>query len=272
MSVGGDYQRSMIRRGLAGGTIYHRMSQLRMWLAWLDGSDWRTASRHDVESWLDSRELGARARYTSISHLSAFYRWAIREELTGTDPTIVVERPRLPQRLPRPVRREDADAIVTGTADTPLQLAVLLMLDGGLRCVEVARLRWCDVDLEAGTVYVFGKGSRERLVGLPSRLRMALYVSQADAASEYVFGRRVTACRMSQLVNAAIRELGVAEATAHRLRHTYATRLYRVTAGDLRAVQMALGHASVATTQIYAAIDVDRVVSAARLLDDEPAA
>lgn len=265
-----EYRAHMRRRELAAGTIYARCSELRRWMEFA-GEGWADATRHDVERWLDDRPLGPRARYTAISHLSAFYRWAIREELADRDPTAAVERPRLPQRLPRPVPREDVERLLTATAGTDAELAVLLMLDGGLRCVEVSRLTWSDVDLESGTLYVFGKGSRERLVGMPSRLRLALYVAEAERGREpFVFGRKVTAARLSQIVNAAIRDAGV-KATAHRLRHTYATRLYRATSGDLRAVQMSLGHASVATTQIYAAVDVARVVAAAQLLDGEAA-
>lgn len=262
----------MKRRGLADGTIYARMGELRRWLEFM-GCGWRTANRHDVERWLDSRShLSPRASYTAISHLSAFYRWAIREDLADHDPTMSVERPRLPMRLPRPVNHDAANDIVDQADD--LRVAVLLMLDAGLRCCEVTRLRWDDVDLEAGTIYVFGKGSRERMQGMPRRLRMAMYLAAADlgdyrfSPEQYVIGRKVSPGRLSQLLAARFREIGHTGVTAHRLRHTYATRLYKATAGDLRAVQLALGHASVATTQIYAAVDADRVLMSARLLDD----
>lgn len=259
------YVAAMERRGLARGTIYARSAELRRWFVFM-GTAWAMATRRDVERWIDTRShLGLRARYTAISHLSAFYRWAIREDLAAADPTTAVERPRLPQQLPRPVPAELVNRIVAESGE--LTLPALLMLDAGLRCCEVAALRWRDVDLEAGAMYVFGKGARERLVGLPSRLRMALYVAAADSTSEWVIGRQLSACRVSQLVAARFRELGLLGVTAHRLRHTYATRLYRATAGDLRAVQLALGHASVATTQIYAAVDLERVLDAARLLD-----
>ena len=262
-----EYRRAMARRGLARGTVVARMGELGRWLRFI-GDDWSTATRHDVERFMDTRRsLGARARYTAISHLSAFYRWAIREELTLHDPTVAVERPRLPQRLPRPVPAELVEHIVDQADEH--RVAVLLMLDAGLRCCEVSRLRWVDVDLEAGTLYVFGKGARERMIGLPRRLRMVLYLAAADrGSSSYVLGRRVTPERLSQVLGEWFRSIGLVGVTAHRLRHTYATRLYRATGGELRAVQMALGHASVATTQIYAAIDVDRVLATARLLDD----
>lgn len=260
-----QYVAAMGRRGLADGTIYARSCDLRRWIEHV-GVGWTHATRHDVEAWLDARPLGARARYTAISHLSMFYRWAIREEYATVDPTTAVERPRLPRRLPRPVPTSQVERLLSGAAG--LQLAVLLMLDAGLRCCEVARLRWCDVDLEAGTIIVSGKGDRDRLIGLPRRLRMAVYLAQADATSEWVIGRDLTPARVSQLIGQRARDLGLKGVTAHRLRHTYATRLYEATAGDLGAVQIALGHASVSTTQIYAKVDTRRALEAARKLDE----
>jgi len=260
-----SYVAYMRRRGLAGGTIYHRVGELRRWYGHV-GDRWPAATRQDVEAWIDGRPLGARARYSAVSHLSAFYRWAMREELAVGDPTILVDRPRLPARLPRPVPADLVDVLVDGVAGTDLEVPVLLMLDAGLRCIEVARLTWADVDLVDGTLYVYGKGNRERLVGVPRRLRHALYLAQPSAGGGVVIGRAWSPARVSQVLGARFRELGV-DVSAHRLRHTYATRLYRATGGDLRAVQMTLGHASVATTAMYAAIDVDRVTAVAALLD-----
>lgn len=260
-----EYTKSMTRRGLAEGTVYKRQIELRSWFAHV-GVDWAGATRREIDEWLDGRPLGLRARYSSISHLSSFYRWAMREDLAAVDPTAAIERPRLPRRLPRPVPSGQVVKLLTDAGE--LHLPMLLMLDGGLRCCEVARLRWCDVDLEAGTVFVHGKGERDRLVGTPRRLRMALYLAESEATSDYVWGSKVTPARVSQQIGARARELGLAGVTAHRLRHTYATRLYEATGGDLGAVQIALGHASITNTQIYARIDPARALAAARRLDD----
>jgi integrase/recombinase XerD len=254
----------MQRRGLAEGTVYKRQIELRSWLDHV-GHAWATADRRNVDEWLDTRPLGARSRYSAISHLSAFYRWAIRDECATIDPTTAIERPKLPRRLPRPVPSSQVQRLLGDAGE--LTTTMLLMLDGGLRCCEVARLRWCDVDLEAGTMFVRGKGDRDRVVGLPRRLRMALYIAEAEALNEWVAGRDLTPARVSQLVGQRARDVGLVGVTAHRLRHTYATRLYEATAGDLGAVQIALGHASITNTQIYAYVDPVRAVEAARKLD-----
>jgi integrase len=97
---------------------------------------------------------------------------------------------------------------------------------------------------------------------------MAMYLAQADTEVEWVIGRQLTPARVSQMIGQLARQVGLTGVTAHRLRHTYATRLYEATAGDLGAVQLALGHASVTSTQIYAYIDPARALEAARRLDD----
>jgi site-specific recombinase XerD len=260
------YRAAMRRRALAAGTITTRTAELRRWLAWV-GADWSTATRADVERWIDRRPLGARARYCAISHLHAFYVWAIRSELVEHDPTVTVERPRLGQRLPRPIRPDDvAGAIDAASAELAAVLA--LMAWAGLRCCEIAALDWSDVDLTARVVLVHGKGDRDRLVGLPLVAVRALAALDATAGPVYPAAARAAhpAALVSRHVREHLHRCGVT-ASAHRLRHTYATALYRATGGDLLAVQRALGHASVATTAIYAAADPDRALAAARALD-----
>ena len=255
----------MVRRGYARGTIEKRCREVRAFVAHVEasGGRWPDVDRRHVERWLDSRAIAASARYAAVSHLHRFHVWAIREGYCDVDPTQLVERPRIGHRLPRPAREHVVDRLISD-APAPMALALSLMADAGLRCCEVARCRWADVDTVLGLVYVNGKGDRDRMVGMPRRLRRAF--GALDGGGGFVLGRAMTPARVSQLVGAYMREHG-ADATAHQLRHLYATRLYRATAGDLLAVQQALGHASVMSTQIYAQIDPGRAIAAARALE-----
>jgi site-specific recombinase XerD len=252
------------RRGLRPASIYKRGRVVRAWCAYLDerGVSVEAATRFDVEGWLDTSRGAARHRYTLVSHLHMFYVWARRNDYATVDPTELVERPRLERRLPRPARAASVDVAIA-EADPVMRAMLCLMADAGLRCCEVAALRWGDVDLAAGTIYVTGKGGRDRVVGIPSRLAIAL--AALDGIDGPVIGRRRSACRVSQLVGGYLRGAGV-NATAHQLRHLYATRLYAATDGDLLSVQHALGHASVTSTQIYAAIDPGRAIALAQRL------
>jgi integrase/recombinase XerD len=255
-----EYVLAMGRRFLADGTIYARSGEVRRWLAACPG--WVSADTEAIERFLDSRPLGARARYTAISHLHRFYVWAIREGYAAVDPTERIDRPRLPHHLPRPARLGDVELVIAGAPDR-LATVMLLMVDAGLRCCEAARLAWPDIDLDGGVIVVRGKGDRDRMIGLTPRL--AANLAAYDEVDGPVYGRHITAGRLSKLVNRQLRASGV-NVTAHRLRHTFATRAYRLLEGDLLALAQLLGHASVLNTQIYAQVDTAAAAAAIRRL------
>lgn len=261
MRTTAEYRRSMQRRNMRPSSIEKRMSEVRGWLAFA-GDLWTIADDDLVDDYLDTRILGASSRYAAISHLHMFYVWAIRRRLVVEDPTVRIDRPRLPRRLPRPARRADVDAAID-EADEVMTAMLSMMVDAGMRCCEVAVLDWDDVDLVELAIRVTGKGGHERVVGVPDRLARSL--AALNDVEGRVIGRTVTACRVSQLVNSHLRKRGV-RSTAHQLRHLYATRLLSVTGGNLLAVQQALGHASVTSTQIYAQVDPATALAAARSL------
>jgi integrase len=240
-----DWTVAMRRRGLSAGTIEAR-----------HGVDVATARPADVERWLDESPLSASGRYTAVSHLHAFYRWAARAGRVEHDPTVLVERPRVGQRLPRPIHPTDL-AIAVLNARGAMLAALLFGAGCGLRCCEIARLRWDDI--HDGRVRVHGKGGRERVVPLHPELAPAL--EALERSSVYVLpgwqSRQAAnpGLRASQRINAHLRALGIS-ATAHQLRHYAATHAYRAS-HDLRAVQKLLGHASPSTTAIYTAFDTD---------------
>ena len=161
------------------------------------------------------------------------------------------------------MRASDVDVLIHDAG--PRMAATLgLMVDAGLRCAEVAGLDWSDVDLSRRTLFVrAGKGDRDRLVGLPRRLLQLL--AALDTVTGPVIAPAATPGAISQRVRSHMLRRGV-RGSAHRLRHTYATRLLEATQ-DICAVQVALGHALLTTTQIYAAVDPTRAVAAAHKLD-----
>jgi integrase len=198
-----------------------------------------------------------RSRYAAVSHLHQFYLWAMRSEYCAADPTALVIRPRVTPGLPRPANDTDlrlALAISTG----PMRAALMLAAWCGLRCVELARLRWVDVGVDA--IRVTGKGNRDRVLPLPAIVRDAL--DDLDRAGEWVLPWREASDispgrRVSHAIRAHFAQLGC-DTTAHQLRHWCATAAYAAT-GDLAAVQDYLGHASPATTRIYARLDPTRL-------------
>jgi integrase len=204
-------------------------------------------------------------RRSAASAVASFLRWARRNQIACPDPADI-GRPRAVQGVPRPAP-DAAVAAAVASADPDTALMLLLAAECGLRRAEIAGL--AVGDLVADHLIVRGKGRRERILPCPpdigERIRSRdgpwLFPSPRRA------GRPVTPDHVGRRVSAVLPE-GV---TCHRLRHRFASRAYQST-GDIVAVQRALGHASVATTMVYAAPADDalaRVVAAAHV--DRPA-
>lgn len=247
--------------GLAAGTVRARHYQLRRWSKWI-GAAWRDATWRDVEAWVAARDLGPSSASGTVSHLRAFYRWARREGLAdGVDPCADVVSPRIPARLPRPVRDHDV-ARAVGPCTARPELACALMAYAGLRCCEVARLRWSDVDLERCLLFVKGKGDRDAAVPFGPTLR-TLLAAQPDTDGPVIASTRgfpLRADTISHMVGQHLRRLDI-DASAHQLRHYAATTLLE-RCGNVIVVRDFLRHASVATTEIYSRLSPTTVIAA----------
>lgn len=249
------FGRDQERRGLLRTTVAVRRMDLRAFARVLN-RDLFTATRGDIESFLDTRSIGVRARYTWISHLHCFYEWAIDQELTAVDPTARIVRPKLRRGLPRPASSSELSNALKGAA--PIHRCwILLASYQGLRCQEIGGLRREDVlEVEGLLRVVHGKGGHERLLPLHPEVFQALR-SLPMPRHGWVFtapmGGRYSPQYISCNFNRALRDLGV-EATAHQLRHWFGSNLYAQT-HDLRVVQEMMGHASPTTTSIYTAFD-----------------
>lgn len=221
-----------------------------------------TATREDVEAWWHSRaHLSPATRVNELAAVRAFYRWARVWEHRDDDPTLRITAPRVPKGLPRPISRADLRLLLDVLPDD-LRRAVCLGAWAGLRVSEAAALEWADVDTEVRRIRVLGKGSKTRMVGLSPILLDALL---PDTGRNVITATTQTysAATLQRRVNRAIRGAGV-HATFHQLRHRFGTMALAVTS-NLLAVSRAMGHASPATTAIYAATsdaDLDVIADA----------
>jgi integrase len=206
-------------------------------------------------------ETEPETRCADLSHLRQFFKWLQREGFRADDPTLRIMRPRTRGRLPRPIPEDDLALALAGARDR-VRPWFFLGAYCGLRAGEIATLKSADLlELEDGpAIFVEdGKSSRQRVVPLPERIRPEL---GPVPGSGWMFRRvdqpeeRNAAHLISHLANDELRSLGI-DAVFHQLRHRYATQLYRLT-GDLRFVQVLLGHASPVTTAGYAAFDTAR--------------
>jgi integrase/recombinase XerC len=206
------------------------------------------ATPEQLASWI-AMVPSRNARAARWVCLHGFYRWCARTGRIATDPTANME-PTTPRRgLPRPV--DDAVlAELLGSARWPDRGWIILALFAGLRCVEIARLDRADITQDAVRVRC-GKGGRDRMVPTHPEVWAAFAAVPAGP----VAGGRTTRVVSARIARECDR-VGLPAVTGHRLRHSFATRVYRHTK-DLLLVRDLLGHANVATTQIYAAADMD---------------
>jgi len=214
-----------------------------------------------------------------VACLRSFYRHLRREGAIGHDPTAELHGPRKSQRLPRVLSREEVARLLRepkGTEPRALRDRALLevMYACGLRVSEAIGLDVGDVDLEEGMLRARGKGSKERLVPVGRQAVGALraYCNRgrpallgARAESRLFVNRRgsgLTRQGLYKIVQGHARGAGMEERMSpHTLRHSFATHLL---AGgcDLRSLQEMLGHADLATTQIYTQLSADRLKDA----------
>ncbi|MEM9607543.1 MAG: tyrosine-type recombinase/integrase [Actinomycetota bacterium] len=253
------------RRGLMGSTINRRRSALRRWLYTIR-EPWR-ATPDDVEQFLDTRRIGARTRYQWLSHLGAFYEWAIRDGLTESNPTANIIRPKLRRTLPRPTT--DADVYLALRQAPPMMhYWVALSSFGGLRVGEISRLEVHDIDTGYGHIRVMGKGQAERLVPLHGVVAEA-HRRYSRPPSGWLFRRPQGGpwrpAQVSRAFCLYLDEIGV-DATPHQFRHWFATRAYAASS-DLRVVQELLGHASPTTTAVYTAWAPGRAKAAVEAIE-----
>jgi integrase/recombinase XerD len=153
---------------------------------------------------------------------------------------------------------------------------ITLLLYTGIRREEAVTLEWADVDLEGGTIRVLGKGRKERVIPLAEAAKRALEEWKPKNATGYVFTTpwstrgHLDVVTLWRDVAQAAEAAGLSRVSPHRLRHTFATEVLRRGA-DVRHVQALLGHASLATTQVYTQVVTDDLVPAvARLSFDGP--
>ena len=253
-----SYQRDLLR--------------LADWLGRSGFVAWQRVTNHDLRRYVATLSREGMSGRSIARHLSAtrrFYQFLLREKLASDNPALDIRAPKSGRRLPRVADVDQLNYLLDGQPDDPLEVRDLcmfeLMYSSGLRLAELASLDLDTVDLRSGEVRVMGKGDKERLlpVGrkaisaiqawLPYRAALAndgeaaLFVSQR--------GERLS----HRSIQARLSRWGISRGAdqklhPHLLRHSFASHMLE-SSGDLRAVQELLGHADIATTQVYTHLD-----------------
>jgi len=234
------------------GTIYLRTYHLRRF-AKAVGVDVEHVTREHVLIFLDTPQWASSYRRSFRVTLRAFFRWAKDERIVTRNPMKGIKAIAAPIGKPRPAP-ESAVKVAQTYSDRRVATMVRLGAQAGLRCCEICRVHRNDVvETHAGyRLRVLGKGRKVRVI--PITKALAYEILSADG---YLFPGQIdghlSAAYVSKLISRALPDGW----TAHTLRHRFASRAYIGADKDIRAVQELLGHASVATTQIYTAVEDD---------------
>jgi integrase/recombinase XerC len=244
----------------AGGIQGVRASDVRHWLRGLDGTIDRTSI---------ARKLAA---------VRGFFRFLKATNRLPVDPTIAIATPKTRKKLPAHLSLDEVDRLLAtppgdGFGAVRDRAILEVLYSSGLRVSELTGLDWPDVDAEAETVRVLGKGRKERVVPIGRPALRALDAWRRSCAERgwpvasgpvfrNVRGGRLTSRSVARSMAGWVLASGTAtKATPHALRHTFATHLLGGGA-DLRAIQELLGHASLSTTQRYTHVDLRRLMDA----------
>ena len=229
---------------------------------------------------LTANMVDGRSRARKLSALRHFYRFLLLDKKIKHDPTLNIESPRQWKILPKSLTLEEIDAMLAQEKSKPQDPALAirnaalleLLYATGMRVSEIVNLRLEDLNLQASSAIVHGKGDKERIVPFGVAARDALLAYLRDSRpqlcrvrrSPLVFVDRSGTGLTRERVWRIVREAKIeGKASPHMLRHSCATHMVG-NGADLRTVQTILGHADIATTQVYTHVAMDHLKSVYR--------
>ena len=266
--------------GLSKNTLESYRADLSQFATWLGKHNKQilATNQADIQQYLAVKFPQSKPRSISrlIASMRRFYRYALRENLIQTDPTLQIESPKLPRSLPKSLNEQEVtDLLNAPNTLMPIGLRDRAMLEllyaSGLRVSELVTVKVNEVSTQDGVVRVTGKGNKTRLV--PMGEEAADWIDQylKQARPEILQKRLCDAMFVTNRASAMTRQAfwylikryalqaGITKhMSPHVLRHAFATHLLNHGA-DLRVVQMLLGHADISTTQIYTHVARERL-------------
>lgn len=272
----------LVEKGLSENTLSSYSGDLSRYITFLQKSGIKSLAETDetavLKHLIDLRNegLGPRSRARHLVALRGFYRYLLQEKIIPRDPTAVIDLPKSGLKLPNVLSLPDIEKLIaapdSGKHRGIRDAAMLeLLYAAGLRVSELVSLKVQDLNLEAGYIRIFGKGSKERVVPIGRHAvdKLTAYSKNArplmlkKRQSQYLFvaraGKPMTRQGFWKMLKRYAQSAGIRqEVTPHTLRHSFASHLLEGGA-DLRSVQMMLGHTDISTTQIYTHVSHERL-------------
>jgi len=263
------------QRGLSPVTIDNYQRNLDEFIALLAPTDvktWQQLDTHQVRllaKQLHQKGIKARSIATKLSALRSFLEYLVKNDQLKVNPAKGVSAPKLDKPLPKNISVDDMDQLLNINEDDPLTLRdhcmMELMYSSGLRLSELVNINLQDVKLAEKEVMITGKGSKQRLLPITSTAIEAIQrwlavrpdFALADESALFLSKqkRRISARSVQMRMEKwGLQQSLPSHVNPHKLRHSFATHMLE-SSGNLRAVQSLLGHADLATTQIYTHLD-----------------
>lgn len=273
-----------LEEGLSRNTLTAYRRDLELYARWLEGRgrSLLATTEVDLNAYFAAKHASSRATTANrrLTVFKRYFRWALRERLIQTDPTLRLQAAKQPLRVPKILSEAQVEALLAAPGEgSPLAVRDRTMLElmyaSGLRVSELVTLKTFNVSLSEHVLRVFGKGNKERLVpfGEVASDWLQRYLQEARPAllgekqTDDLFvtfrgsraGEAMTRMMFWMIVKKYALVAGItAPLSPHTLRHAFATHLLNHGA-DLRAVQMLLGHADISTTTIYTHVARERL-------------
>ena len=270
-----------VEKGLSSNSIYAYNEDLRKYIDYLNDfkiSDPKKITRKDITDFLFilRKNISPRSIARILSTIKNFHRFLLREKITSTDPSDLIDTPKVDKKIPNFLTFDEVSKILKApnlknTQGIRDRAILELMYATGLRVSELVGLKLSDVNLDVGFMKCKGKGSKERIVPLgkvaaqflEKYLQTARLKLLGKKVCIYLFlaqgGKGISRQSVWKMIKKQVRKVGIKKKVSpHTLRHSFATHLLEGGA-DLRSVQEMLGHASITTTQIYTHINQTRL-------------
>ncbi len=261
-----------LERGLSENTVTAYLHDIDLLFGYLNGKDIKSVTYNDLTNFINhvnETGLGTYSQARIISGIRAFFRYLELEKLIETNPSDLLELPKLGRKLPDYLTYEEIERIINAIdlskPEGQRNRAIIEVLYGsGLRVSELINIKISNIYFEEGIISIIGKGDKQRLVplGEMAKKHIKLYLENyrklqtpKKDAEDILFLNRRGGKLSRQMIFLIIKELvnkaGIKKNIGpHTFRHSFATHLVQ-NGADLRAVQDLLGHASIITTEIY---------------------
>ena len=268
-----------IERGLSENTIENYVSDLKKMTFFLKDNKFitspKTIQQEVIQQFIYeiSKKLSSRSQARIISSLRSFFEYLIFEQLRDTNPTDLIETPKIGRKLPETLSEQEINQLINAidlsTDEGERNRAILeIMYSCGLRVSELIQLKISDLFFNEGFIRIIGKGNKERFVPIHQKAQryISIYIKEIrshltikKSHEDTLFLSRRGKSLSRQMIFMLIKTLAVninlnKKISPHTLRHSFATHLLK-NGADLRAIQQMLGHESITTTEVYVHLD-----------------